>query len=175
MAVRTVAWEDEDETVRTARARVEDTVPFRRMFSVEVPIRSGTKAEVSWRRDDCSGMNKWCREEDGEYVVGMKRDRIANKKLTRMVARAHEPGAREVDSPPARQVATPRVRSVDMPSTHRVETPIAREIHKEVQQEERHEARRGVCSERSAAIQIHALAMIQNTQPAHRRRIPGEL
>jgi len=65
MARRTVTWEDRDETVRTAQARFDDIVPFRRLFSVAVPIRSGTKVLASWCWDDCSGMNKWCREDDG--------------------------------------------------------------------------------------------------------------
>jgi hypothetical protein len=70
MAVATVTWEGEDETVRTARARIEDTSPSGACFRLKVPIKSGTRVEVSWCRDDFSGMSKWCREEDGEYVVG---------------------------------------------------------------------------------------------------------
>lgn len=79
MAVATVTWEEEDETVRTARARIEDTSPSGACFRLKAPIRSGTRVEMSWCRDDFSGMTKWCREEDGEYVVGMQRDRTANK------------------------------------------------------------------------------------------------
>ena len=84
MAVLTTACGDEDETVRAARARIDNTSPSGACFRLKVPIRSGTKAEVL------------CREKP-----------IASKTSTRIAARALELGARELDSPPARPVDTP--------------------------------------------------------------------
>jgi hypothetical protein len=163
MAVAKVTWEDEDETVHTARGKIEDTSPSGACFRLKVPIRAGTRVEVSWCRDDFSGMTKWCREEDGEYVVGMQRDRIANKVLAGIVPKAQAPSAREVDSPPARRVDTPRVREADRPSVREVDTSNVHELQQEVQQE--------VQQMDVPRATPPAPAMIQRTPPAQRQLI----
>src|SRR5271169_3182557 len=104
MAVATVTWEDEDETVHSAQAKLEDTSASGACFRVKMPIRAGTRVEVSWCRDDFSGMTKWCREDDGEFVVGMQRDRIANKALAKRPPKGQTLEGRQVDAAPARRV-----------------------------------------------------------------------
>ena len=79
MAVAKVTWEDEDATVHTASATIEDTSLSGACFRLKIRIRPGTRIDVSWCRDDFSGMTKWCREDQGEYLVGMQRDRITSK------------------------------------------------------------------------------------------------
>jgi hypothetical protein len=138
IAVATVTWEDENETVRTARARIEDTSPSGACLWLKVPIRSGTRVEVSWCRDDLSGKTKRCRDDDGEYVLGMQRDRIANKTLTRIVASAHE-----------------------------AETPTVREVQREVRREVLPEERGDVTASGPSPVQVQVTAMLQNVPPAH--------
>ncbi len=172
MAVATVTWEDEDETVHTARAKIEDTSPSGACFRVKIPIRAGTRVEVSWCRDDFSGMTKWCREYDGEYVVGMQRDRIANKVLAKMVPKAQTLTARQVDAAPARRVDIPRVREADRPGAREAERPEVREVEspnlREIQQEMEHEARQEVRREvqREAHAAVQQAAMASEPPPA---------
>jgi hypothetical protein len=66
MAVAKVTWEDEDETIHTAPATIEDTSLSGACFRLKIPIRPGTRIDVSWCRDDFSGTTKWCREDPGE-------------------------------------------------------------------------------------------------------------
>jgi hypothetical protein len=87
MAVADVSWEDQDETLHTARARIEDTSPSGACFRLKVPIGAGTRVHVSWCRDDFSGTARWCHAEDGEYVVGMQRDKIDARFPTRIASR----------------------------------------------------------------------------------------
>jgi hypothetical protein len=77
MAVAKVSWEDCDETVLTAPAKIEDTSPSGACLRLKVPIEAGTKIHVSRCRDDFSGTAKWCRADEGEYVVGMRRGQVA--------------------------------------------------------------------------------------------------
>jgi hypothetical protein len=58
MTIAKVTWEDEDETVHTAPATIEDTSPSGACFRLKIPIRSGSRIEVSWCRDDFSGTTK---------------------------------------------------------------------------------------------------------------------
>jgi hypothetical protein len=72
MALVKVTWEDQNETAHTAPARIQDTSPAGACFRLKVPIRPGTRVDVSSCRDEFSGMTKWCREDDGDYLVGMR-------------------------------------------------------------------------------------------------------
>src|SRR5271154_1695795 len=119
MAVAKVTWEDQDETVHTAPARIEDTSPSGACFRVKVPIEAGTKVHVSWCRDEFSGTTRWCRVEDGEFVVGVRRAKAVSTALARIVPRVQAPMLREVETPPARRVDIPRVRPVDAPSARK--------------------------------------------------------
>jgi len=103
MAVAKVTWEDEDETVHTAPATIEDTSPSCACFRLRIPIRAGSRVEVSWCRDDFSGMTKWCRADQGEYLVGMQRDGITSKAVARIVPKAPTPSALPLDVPPVRR------------------------------------------------------------------------
>jgi hypothetical protein len=128
MAVANVTWEDEDETVHTAPATIEDTSPSGACFRLKIPIRAGSRVEVSWCRDDFSGMNKWCREDQAEYLVGMQRDRITSKAVARTVPKAQAPSARPLDIPPAPRADSPRVREVERLNVREAERPSGREM-----------------------------------------------
>ena len=113
MAIAKVSWEDRYETVHTAPARTEDTSPSGACFRLKVAIEAGTDIRVSWCRDDFSGTTKWCRAEDGEYVVGMQRDQAARPAMAQMAPRLNAPRSTDFEASPARLVDTPRMRPVD--------------------------------------------------------------
>src|SRR5277367_2430963 len=127
MAVAKVTWEDQDETVHTAPAQIEDTSPSGACFRVKVPIEAGTKVHVSWCRDEFSGTTRWCRVEDGEFVVGMRRDKAASTALARIVPRVQAPMLREVETPPPGGGDIPRVGPVVAPRAREAERLIAAE------------------------------------------------
>ena len=143
MAVARVSWEDQHETVHTAPAKIEDTSQSGACFRLKVPIEAGTRIHVSWCRDDFSGTAKWCRADDGEYVVGMQRDQTARPAPVRMaprlnasnpnpmettsIVRANAPRVRQLEAPPSRRVDTPRVQQVGAASTRPVDESSVRE------------------------------------------------
>ena len=69
MTVPTASCEEEDETARTARARIDDTSPSGARFWLKVPIRSGPKAEVSWRRGEDGSPTRHEREWRPERTI----------------------------------------------------------------------------------------------------------
>jgi hypothetical protein len=110
MAVATVTWADQDETIHMSPAKIEDTSPSGACLRLKVPIEPGSKIHVSWCRDEFSGTTKWCRADDGEYAVGMRRDQVAQPAPVRMAPRLAPATPRQVEAPPSRRVDTPRVR-----------------------------------------------------------------
>jgi len=178
MAVAKVTWEDEDETIHTAPATIEDTSQSGACFRLKIPIRSGTRVDVSWCRDDFSGTTKWCREDEGEYLVGMQRDRIASKAVTRLVPKPPTPSGRPLDVPPVRR-DIPRVREADTPSVQGVERPVLREVERTIVREEEKPRERKMQQEERIELQDRDIpaassplpAMIQNFPPAQRQLI----
>jgi hypothetical protein len=127
MAVAKVSWEDGDETVHTAPAKIEDTSPSGACFRLKVPIEAGTRIHVSWCRDDFSGTARWCRADDGEYVVGMRRDQVARPAPVRMAPRLNAVNPRPMETTSMVRADTPRVRQVEARPSRRVDTPRVRE------------------------------------------------
>ena len=171
MALVEVTCEDQNETVHTAPARIEDTSPSGACFRLKVPIRPGTRVEVSLCGDEFSGMTKWCREDDAEYLVGMQRDRITSKALTRVLPGVQPPNVRRVDIPPVRRADAPRVRTVDRPIVCEVERSITQEVERpsvhEMEPEEQEEVQK--MDMRRPALSV--APMLQSYRPAHRRVI----
>jgi hypothetical protein len=170
MAVAKVTWEDEDETVHTAPATIENTSLSGACFRLKIPIRPGTRVDVSWCRDDFSGTTKWCREDQVEYLVGMQRDGIASKAVTQMVSKPPAPGALPLDVPPVlRDVA--KVHEADGSGVQEVERTVVHEVEKpserKMQQQERIEPQRIDVIAVSSPVQ----AMMENFPPAQRRVI----
>src|SRR5271156_5984235 len=133
MAVAKVSWEDGDETVHTAPARIEDTSPSGACFRLKVPIEAGTRIHVSWCRDEFSGAAKWCRADDGEFVVGMQRDQVARPAQLRMAPRLNVVNPRAMETTSMVRADTPRVRQVEAPYSRRVDTPRVRQVEAEAQ------------------------------------------
>jgi hypothetical protein len=151
MGVVKVSWQDRDETVHTAPAKIEDTLPSGAYFRLKVPIEPGTRVHVSWCRDGFSGTAKWCRADEGEYVVGMRRDRVVRPAPMRMapglnaaiplpvetssIVLAETPLTRHVEAPRSWRIDTPRVRSAEVQSAGPVNEGSAREASAPSQRE----------------------------------------
>ncbi|MFZ3216619.1 MAG: hypothetical protein WA192_11215 [Candidatus Acidiferrales bacterium] len=76
MALARVSWQDQDGTLHTFPARIEDVSPSGACLRTKFPIEPGSSIHVTWCRDEFSAITKWCRLDDLDYLVGMQRDRI---------------------------------------------------------------------------------------------------
>jgi hypothetical protein len=123
MAVVKVSWEARDETIHSASVKIKDTSPSGACFRLQVPIEAGTKIHVSWCRDDFSGTIKWCRGEDGEYVVGMRRDQVVRPAPVRIAPWLNPVNPRQVEMTPSLRIGSPRVRPAEALSVREVRAP----------------------------------------------------
>jgi hypothetical protein len=123
MAVAKVSWEDGDETVHTAPAKIEDTSPSGACLRLKVPIEAGTKIHVSWCRDDFSGTTRWCRADEGEFVVGMRRDQVARPAPARFAPRLNPVSPRQVETTPSLRIGSPRARTEEALRAREVRAP----------------------------------------------------
>src|SRR5271154_4106783 len=128
MAVAKVSWEDQDETVHTAPAKIEDTSASGACLRLKVPIAAGTTIHVSWCRDDFSGTAKWCRADDGEYLVGMRRDQAARPTEARNAPRLNAVNPRQAETNPELRFGAARARPLEVTPEPRMDTPRVRPV-----------------------------------------------
>src|SRR5580704_13313693 len=128
MAVVKVSWEARDETIHSASAKIKDTSPSGACLRLKVPIEAGTTIHVSWCRDDFSGTVKWCRADEGEYVVGMRRDQVARPAPVRTAPQLSAVNPRPMETTSIVRADARRVRAVEAPPSRRVDTPRVREV-----------------------------------------------
>jgi hypothetical protein len=69
-----VSWEDSVGNLRTATARMEDKSLSGACIRVKKPIEVGVRLRIQWRFEQFSGVVKYCRREDWDYVAGIQRD-----------------------------------------------------------------------------------------------------
>jgi len=69
-----VSWEDASGNFRSLSARMEDKSLSGACIRVKTPIDVGSKVRVQWRFEQFSGVVKYCRLEDWDYLVGMQRE-----------------------------------------------------------------------------------------------------
>ena len=160
MAVAKISWEDCDETVHTAPAKLEDTSPSGACLRLKVPIEAGTTIHVSWCRDDFSGTVKWCRADEGEYVVGMRRDQVARPAPVRTAPQLSAVNPRPMETTSIVRADARRVRAVEAPPSRRVDTTRVREVEA---QNERPTNDGGV----REASALRAYEMDAPVEPAH--------
>jgi hypothetical protein len=75
MIVVEVSWEDASKKVHAERARMEDKSSGGACLRLKSRVNVGDRLLVQWRFEQFSGLVKYCRDEGGEFVVGMQRDR----------------------------------------------------------------------------------------------------
>ena len=95
-----VSWEDASGNFRSVSARMEDKSLSGACIRVKTPIDVGSKVRVQWRFEQFSGVVKYCRLEDWDYVVGMRRDG-ANGGSTDGGARVEAESARKTKDNPS--------------------------------------------------------------------------
>jgi hypothetical protein len=74
MIVVEASWAGEDGAQQTVSARMVDKSLGGACIRVKKPIPVGSKICIQWRFEQFSGIVKYCRSEDREYVVGIQRD-----------------------------------------------------------------------------------------------------
>jgi hypothetical protein len=68
------SWQDQNGTLQTARARMENTSASGACIRLKREIGVGAKLRVYWRWEEFSGVTKYCRKEGTDYRVGIRRD-----------------------------------------------------------------------------------------------------
>jgi hypothetical protein len=74
-----VSWEDASGNFKTVLARMEDKSLSGACIRLKTPIEVGAKVRVQWRFEQFSGVVRYCRLEDWDYVVGMQRESTSEK------------------------------------------------------------------------------------------------
>jgi hypothetical protein len=69
-----VSWEDSSGNLRSVPARMEDKSLSGACIRVKKPIEVGVRLRIQWRFEQFSGVVKYCRREDWDYVAGIQRD-----------------------------------------------------------------------------------------------------
>ena len=112
MAVANVSWEAQDGTAHTLPARFEDMSHSGACIRVRIPLDVGSRIHVTWCRGKISGVTKYCRADNGEYLVGMQRDKNASPSTFAIPSRADNPGVRRVDAPVVQAPTPPKIQCV---------------------------------------------------------------
>lgn len=68
------SWEDQAGTLIMARVQMENKSASGACLRTKQRINVGTKLHVQWRWDNFSGVVKYCKQEEGTYRVGIRRD-----------------------------------------------------------------------------------------------------
>jgi hypothetical protein len=68
-----VSWEDQNGFTHDEPARIEDRSLSGVCIRVKTPIHVGSEVKIKWRWDEFSGITRYCRHDQGEYVIGIQR------------------------------------------------------------------------------------------------------
>jgi hypothetical protein len=68
-----VSWQDQYGFSHDEPARIEDRSLSGVCIRVKSPIHVGSEVKVKWRWDSFSGIARYCRPDQGEYVIGIQR------------------------------------------------------------------------------------------------------
>ena len=79
MARAEVVWEVQPGDWRGAFAKIEDVSLSGACIRLSVPIGVGEKLKIKWRKEQFSGITKYCRRDGGDYVLGVRRETSENE------------------------------------------------------------------------------------------------
>lgn len=82
MARAEISWEDQPRAWRGALARIEDISRSGACIRVPVPIAAGTRLKIKWQREEFSGVAKYCRRDEGDYILGVQREILESNAKT---------------------------------------------------------------------------------------------
>ena len=68
-----VSWQDQYGFSHDEPARIEDRSLSGVCIRVKSPIHVGSEVKLKWRWDGFSGITRYCRPDQGEYVIGIQR------------------------------------------------------------------------------------------------------
>jgi hypothetical protein len=68
------AWQNENGLLQKTRACMEDKSEGGAGLRFKMPIAPGTQVRIQWRFEQFSGIVKYCRKEEREYLVGVQRE-----------------------------------------------------------------------------------------------------
>jgi hypothetical protein len=68
-----VSWEDQNGFKHDEPAKIEDRSLSGLCIRVSVPIHVGSEVKVKWHWDGFSGITRYCRLDQGEYIIGIQR------------------------------------------------------------------------------------------------------
>ena len=142
MALVEVSWEDQFGTRHTSSARLEDTSLSGACLRVKVPVAIGSAMNVNSYRERFSGTARYCRTDRRDFVVGVQKDKNANRSLTDVVV---------PDLPPS------------VPSRNVPIAAVGEEVHDEVRDTPREERQRAELPRES---QHPAAASAVRTRPS---------
>lgn len=81
------SWEDQSGTLVEACVRMENKSVSGACLRTKRRFAPGTKVHEQWRREEFSGLVKYCKFEAGEYRVGIRRDPAAQEPVEQLEAR----------------------------------------------------------------------------------------
>ncbi len=77
MIVVEASWEGADGALQQAAARMEDKSAGGACIRLKVPVAVGSNIRIQWRFEQFSGVVKYCRPDEREFVAGIQRDKSA--------------------------------------------------------------------------------------------------
>jgi hypothetical protein len=102
-------WEDEDGTLQTARACMENRSLSGSCIRIKEPIGVGSKLKIQWRWEEFSGVTKYCRNEGKDYLIGIQKDTTTSAIPVGSVA--SRPPLQESVTTSAPRVAAPKIQN----------------------------------------------------------------
>jgi len=79
MARVEVSWEDQTGTTHHMIGKLEDTSRNGACIRCTEPITVGSKLKIKWHLEQFSGVSKYCRRDEEDYVLGIQRDPVERK------------------------------------------------------------------------------------------------
>src|SRR5690348_3158189 len=87
MMMGEASWEDQGGRAQTVPVCLEDKSPGGACIRVKSPIGVGSKLRVHCRREQFTGVSKYCRNDGKEFLVGIQRDNRMSSTAMPEVAR----------------------------------------------------------------------------------------
>jgi hypothetical protein len=128
-------WEDQNGTVQSAPARMENRSAHGACIRLKVRIGVGARLSIQSHREQFSGVAKYCRSDGKDFLVGMQKDAVHRplvKKPEEKEVVPNRDAPRPKEAPAAKRVvqkhASQRVEAVPIANVVRVETPVAASV-----------------------------------------------
>jgi hypothetical protein len=128
MIVVEVSWEDQNGTVGTVRAQMENKSVSGACIRIKRQVGVGSKLRIQWRWDDFLGVAKHCRPDGKDYLVGLQRDTKAEAapELPESIGVPLRESTKPLELLSAALATTPTATSAAIPAATLASEPAAR-------------------------------------------------